>query len=660
VYWNGNKALWEEEKRIAEMAERGEWEEIQKEFNGPKLDSEKHPKWAAIANAMARYEEIEKNPDQFRKTMPGKNTVDEVIGTIQQEWRNAEIDSSDPLVKQVEEKRIAAIESAKKWKSSLSNAKNGGAEPQTDPSKYSKASPETNPKPEEKPAESEKSSTAKNTETTEASKSKTEDTLEEKTPALTIVVPANGSGEFILTETDKHKIDNNAFSEINILALSTLFDGEEEATSNDLKLNLNGNYYDNERNLILKKTVITPPEKEGLKLVKKKEEKKEQKKREKPFWDSFPGGFILIPRGADRADDVRYLVLDKIPGGQGSETLEPWAMKPCERFLKRGSPGEVEISESVVAILKTITRVTGDPPKYRLTLAGDFPLESEWMEDPSGIKLPLSAKVNDEISRLGGQKTQQHRLAKAKKDFESLYANLGKDLFPQFFGPEPKLGEKVIVDKKNPKERNESPKVIATFAEFVDKDSVSHLDRFTKYVADLFTKLNELASDDPRHASANADFERLIKSPRDLKAEGSLTLEAVGWIEVTKLSKNEKNKWGDSTATSASVLLAQTKEDKDQIRKDFQRKYFDDFFRVWNERFSEEAVKKLIDDLNLIQATQALPSPEQLDSTLKTLEATKSRLENNDLTDDGEYTLELMLETPNPASSPIPLIRGTR
>jgi ethanolamine ammonia-lyase large subunit len=76
-------------------------------------------------------------------------------------------------------------------------------------------------------------------------------------------------------------------------------------------------------------------------------------------------------------------------------------------------------------------------------------------------------------------------------------------------------------------------------------------------------------------------------------------------------------------------------------------------------------VKKLIDDLNLIQATQALPSPEQLDSTLKTLEATKSRLENNDLTDDGEYTLELMLETPNPASPQpfrqvIPLIRGTQ
>ena len=129
---------------------------------------------------------------------------------------------------------------------------------------------------------------------------------------------------------------------------------------------------------------------------------------------------------------------------------------------------------------------------------------------------------------------------------------------------------------------------------------------------------------------------------------------------MTKLSKDAKNKWGDSTATPASVSLAQTKENEEQIQKDFQRKYFDDFFKVWNERFSEEAVKKLIDDLSLIQTTPVLRA-DQLDSDLEILKATKSRLENNDLTDDGEYTLELKLETPNSGSPQIiPLIRGTR
>ena len=76
-------------------------------------------------------------------------------------------------------------------------------------------------------------------------------------------------------------------------------------------------------------------------------------------------------------------------------------------------------------------------------------------------------------------------------------------------------------------------------------------------------------------------------------------------------------------------------------------------------------MNKLIDDLNLIKSTQKLRSLEQLDSYLNNLEATKSRLENKDLSDDGEYTLELLIETPNPGSPTpsrqiIPLIRGTR
>lgn len=741
------------------MAEKGEWEEIHKKFKGPDLDAEKHPKLAAIAEAIARYEEIKKNPDQFRKTVPGENTVDEAIGTIYKEWGDAEIDSSEPLVKQVEENRIAAIESATKWKSNLSDAKEKIDELQKDLEKHLKASPELVSKQANELTGSLKALKADCENWNKAS-------LESASLSLTVVkesiLPALATLEQIDREypvdedlkqlsedaalTSDHLSDEirkieawvnkekdgenfrKAVSEVcnalmarfqelsfeggfareepppvptkaappkpdpavtaeteakkdkippktilieaqtgGVIDLSG-FDGAPEALPRNFDIlpvsALLGGAGEKELNIeeIVKDFYYTKPgnirilgNPKGLTL--KKEEKGE---REIEFWKSFRGGFILrLPKGADPADDVRYLVLDKIPVGQGSETLEPWTMKPCESFLKNGAPGEVAISDSVVAILKRVTRVADDPPKYRLTLRREFSLASGWVEDPSQIKLPLSAKVNDEISRLEGQKTQQGRLVKAKGDFNLSYANLGGDLFPQFFG-ESKVSETFIVDKKNPRERKDLPKVIKTFAEFVDKESVNHLDRFTKYVADLFNQLNELAGDDPRHASANADFERLIKSLRDLKAEGILTREAVGWIEVTKLSKDAKNKWGDSTATPASVSLAQTKENEEQIQKDFQRKYFDDFFKVWNERFSEEAVKKLIDDLSLIQTTPVLQA-DQLDSTLKTLEETKSRLENNDLTDDGEYTLELMLETPNSGSPQIiPLIRGTR
>jgi hypothetical protein len=391
-------------------------------------------------------------------------------------------------------------------------------------------------------------------------------------------------------------------------------------------------------------------------------ELKLKKELEAEFWKPFRGGFILcIPKGGEGHDDVRYVVLDTIPVGQVSTSSPPFIMVPCSSFLKRLASGEVAAADDVMRILARTESAGEGSLKYQLRLGREFPVASGWVEDPSQIKLPLATKVDYELSRVKDQKAQRDDL----NDFESSYAKLGEALFPQFFEPNPGPGEKVIVDKKNPGARKDSPKVIKTFAEFVDKESVNHLDRFTKYVAGLFNQLNELAGDDSRHASANADFQRLIKSPRDLKAEGILTPEAVGWIEVTKLSKDKNNNWGDSTATSASVSLAQTKANEDQIRNEFQKKYFNDFFRVWNKRFSEEAVKKLVEVLKLIESTQALPSLEQLDSKLKALEATKSRLENADLTDDGEYTLELMLETPNPASPEpfrqiIPLIRGTR
>jgi hypothetical protein len=464
----------------------------------------------------------------------------------------------------------------------------------------------------------------------------------DKIPPKTILINAGTAGDIDFSTIEGAPPTLPGTFEIFPLSSLVSIDGIKGQMSTRKGNKGSYNYYDKGNVIILR----NPGE---LKL--KKEVKAE-------FWGSFPVGFILhFPKVGEGDDDVRYLVLDAIPVDQGSTSSPPFIMVPCSSFLKQLASGEVAAADDVMRILAR-TELAGEGSlKYRLTLRREFPLASGWVEDPSQIKLPLATKVDYELSRVKDQKAQRDDL----NDFESSYAKLGGDLFPQFFEPNPGPGEKVIVDKKNPGARKDSPKVIKTFAEFVDKESVNHLDRFTKYVAGLFNQLNELAGDDSRHASANADFQRLIKSPRDLKAEGILTPEAVGWIEVTKLSKDKNNNWGDSTATSASVSLAQTKANEDQIRNEFQKKYFNDFFRVWNKRFSEEAVKKLVEVLKLIESTQALPSLEQLDSKLKALEATKSRLENNDLTDDGEYTLELKLETPNsPSPQIIPLIRGTR
>lgn len=474
----------------------------------------------------------------------------------------------------------------------------------------------------------------------------------EKIPPKTILVRPGSDGLIDLSGIDGAPSDLPETVEIFPPSSLVPIDGIEGQLST--RSGSRGSYYDDKRKVILR----NPGE---LKL--KKEVKAE-------FWEPFRGGFILhFPKGGEEGDDVRYLVLDAIPVDQGSTVSSPFTMMPCSSFLKRLASGEVALSEDVARVLAKTQLAGGGSLKYRVTLAGGFPLASDWVEDPSGIMLPLAAKVSEELSRVKPQKERQERAAQARKDLESSYANLGKDLFPQFFESDPGVGEKVIVKKKNPREGKSEPNVAANFPDFIkslDESElpVGQIDRFTKYVADLFKQLKELAGDEPRHKNANGEFERLIDSLGKIEPRKDLTLEAVGWIEVTKLSKEEKNKWGDSAVTP-STKIEHTKANEDQIRNDFQKKYFDDFFRVWNERFSEEAVEKLIGDFNLIESTQALPSLEHLDSKLKTLEATKSRLENNDLNDDGEYTLELLIETPNPDSPTpsrqiIPLIRGTR
>jgi len=766
VFWSGNKEVWEEEKRIGEMVEAEKWGEIHTAFKSTGPDSEKLREWKAVAMAIARYEQIKENPQQFQKIFPGSVTVDEAIKKIREEWEKAKIASSETLQGKIKDAGNAANDSAKKWGVTVEKVRSASKRLRDDLEKYSSD-------PAHEPVRENAEALAGSLEAVEAEcaswdlgslesaddvlamvrdsilpafsllaeidrkhpmnanlnepadrASKSSDRLvngslpleakggddekfrkkvsgvcneliarlgklsdvrgfareetlsapqtpappkpdpavtaaaeakKEKVPPKTILVRPGSDGLIDLSRIDGAPSDLPETVEIFPLSSLVPIDGTEGQLSTRSGSRGSYSYYDNKKKVIFR-------DRGELKL------KKEVNAAE--FWGSFPGGFILhFPKDGEGGDDVRYLVLDAIPVDQGSTVSSPFTTMPCSSFLNRLASGEVALSEDVARVLAKTQLAGGGSLKYRLTLVGGFPLASDWVEDPSGIMLPLAAKVSEELSRVKPQKERQERAAQARKDLESSYANLGKDLFPQFFESDPGLGEKVIVKKKNPREREPEPNVAANFSDFIKSLDESELparqiDRFTKYVADLFKQLKELAGDEPRHAEANGEFEGLIDSLGKIKPRKDLTLEAAGWIDVTKLSKEEKNKWGDSAVTP-STKIEHTKANEDQIRNDFQKKYFDDFFRVWNERFSEEAVEKLIGDFNLIESTQALPSLEHLDSKLKTLEATKSRLENNDLNDDGEYTLELLIETPNPDSPTpsrqiIPLIRGTR
>jgi len=750
VYWSGNKAVWEEEKRIGEMAEKGDWEKIHQEFNGPDLDAEKHPKLAAIAEAIARYKEIEKNPHQFRKTVSGTNSVDEAIEKIYKEWGNAEIDSSEPLVKQVEENRIAANDSAKTWSKGVEKVRSGSKGLRNELKKYSD--------PEHEPVRKHAEMLAGSLETVEAECATWDlSSLESADDVLAMVRNSILPAFSFLAEIDRKypmDADLNELADRASKRSKGLADEDpklEAKGGGDVKfrkevsgvrnkliarlenLSFEGGFAREEppsatqtpappqpdpavtaaaeakKEKIPPKTFLVRTGSDGLidlsridgapsdlpetfeifplsslvsidaikgqistrrgregsytyydkgKLVLRNPEELKLKKGEgAEFWEPFRGGFILrLPKDSDRADDVRYLVLDMIAGGQGSETLKPWTIKPCESFLKHGAPGEVAISDSVVAILKSITRVAGDPPKYRVTVTGDFPLESEWVVDPSAIRLLGIKKVRERLEGIAESKKLHERAVEARKSIETRYANLGTDLFPQFFESRAPNEVASKFDKKNPA-GGLPPVVHGTFAEFAKGARLQRdrLSDYMEYVKSLFASLEALSEGSEQYNSGHQHIEKYIEKGRQVQPVNGLPKEAVAWYGLTQAWSTPSD--SNPTPSPSDVKSMQTGRDAKQVQK----KYFDDFFRVWNERFSETAVKKLIDDLNLIQSTQALPPLEQLDSKLKVLEAMKPHLENNDLTDDGEYTLELMLETPNSGSPQIiPLIRGTR
>jgi hypothetical protein len=410
------------------------------------------------------------------------------------------------------------------------------------------------------------------------------------------------------------------------------------------------NYYDEKRKFV---------------IFRKSGRSKLKKEGSTDFWNPFSGGYLIrIPKSAEGADEDRYLVLDAIPEDQGSTKTAAFATKPCETFLKRGAPGEVALSESVAAILKRITPATGDPAKYplkyRLTLAGDFPVASEWVGDPSAIMLRVTVTIQERLAGIQDSKKLQKSAEEARKSVESRYTNLGRDLFPQFFEKEAPNEMASKVDKKNPA-GGLPPVVHGTFSDFSKGARLQRvrLSDYMEYVKSLFASLEALSKGSEQYNSAHQHIEKYIEKGRQVQPVNGLPKEAVAWHGLTQAWSTSSN--FNPTPSSSDAKSMQTERDAKQIQK----KYFEDFFRVWNERFNEEAVKKLINDLDSIQKAEAAPPPEQLESEVKRLEATKTRLENADLTDDGEYTLELLLEEANPASPQpsrqvITLIRGAR
>ena len=733
-FWSGNKEVWEEERRIGEMVDQGRWEEIYRNFKTREPKSKRLAEWKGIAEAIARYKEIEESPHQFADTVPGADSVDDAIGKIREEWEAAKIDSSELLVKQVEDERIAASESAKKWDSRLSKAKTESAELQKDLEKHLKSSRkivreqagklvgsliamkddceewsaasldsaglllkvvkdpilpalselekidreyqinellkdpaaeaskfltkllEQSPKPaskggletkfrkevsevcnnlierlqklshedgfarEEAPSVPAKAEPPKpDPAVTAAAEAK-----KDKIPPKTILIHLGTDGVIDFSTIEGAPPTLPETFEIFPLSSLVSIDGNKRQMSTRMGSKGSYTYYD-----------------KGKLILRNPGELKLKKEVGSEFWKSYTSGFILRPpKAREGDDDVRYLVLD------ASETKIIGAPTPSKEFLKLDATGEVALSEPAVAIIRKIILANGDPPKYRLRLTGDLPLESDSDEDPSAIKLSLFKKLDEWGAKMDEKKKLQEDTEEARKSIETNYANLGRELFPQLFEPDDTSvggpgGDKDKVDKKNPV--GELPPVVQeTFPGF-ETGAPSPSDQwpnYVKYVKSLFVALKDLTKDSHRYQNARPHIEKYIEK-RSLDLPVNEFPEASAFSELTRA-------WSTSSITSTPPSTSVGKAKQIGWEADRrQTKYFEDFFKVWNERFNEEAVTKLINDLELIKKSTALQSPDKPDSESKEFEAVKSRLKNNDLSDDGEYTLELVTEEAN-------------
>lgn len=456
---------------------------------------------------------------------------------------------------------------------------------------------------------------------------------EKPLPPPTVLIATDPGEEITLSGFDSSS--EGGSNKFEMFALSSLFDDVGvEATS----VTVSGKKgRDSGRNVVFKQM-------DGSKL-----EKEENPK----FWNAFPGGFIIRSQGdPTRPIQKQYLVLDVV-----SSPLNPWTTLPVDYFLTRSTSGDVALSERITKILEQL-KPPGDGRgqqklKFQLSLRGEFPVTIESGSDAASLKLPVVSSIEGKVSRLNEDLKNHLQAREASQAFHQKYANLGKDLFPQFFKEIGPVGSGGKPDKQNPRGSSIKPTVTPTFAEFGAKPFPR--DKFSEYVKTLFKSLDQLAGDSQDYKTLHGYIEKFILRPSQIDPRDGLPKEAVGWIELTK-------SWSATSSQTRPISPAKI-DPKVQAAIQIQNQYFEDFQSVWNERFNENTVTEFVNHLTLNARSQAI-DPTKLEYEIKRLSEIKIRFESPSLEDDeGEYSLDLILEEPNPASPEpiqhvIPLIKG--
>jgi len=377
---------------------------------------------------------------------------------------------------------------------------------------------------------------------------------------------------------------------------------------------------------------------------------------------------ILFYRNPSRESGAKT---STVPGVKALDTSYAPLVRVAQVMLvERKADGTICLNKDTQTILDHFKPKVDQEFKYQLRLisSGSSTLQSI---SPKFRDLALHPEddMDKKITSLKADLENRKKSLATQQYFEENYTNLQNKLFPEWFS---EGGIRYFDAKKIKGKSAKSTYLIEKISvkrpaggilnvtNLMDDGGGINVVKFHAYLLSLFKGLDDLADGSLGLNEAAGLIERYIEGAEDLQTEFEGSKYARGWVELTKLSKEKR--WSSGPVQMPTGPFGDEKEANEALEEYLAKKYFSDFFREWEKLFGEVEVKQLIAYLN---STSTLSSPQKLkdrESELAAAEQSLSYFKDDDLSNDGTYLLNLIIEDAKNSSTPIshtiPLIEG--
>ena len=381
----------------------------------------------------------------------------------------------------------------------------------------------------------------------------------------------------------------------------------------------------------------------------------------KTFWGNFPGGFVLqFPKTQNSTYGFRIAVVDELPTMDlttNASEVEHLFQVIVSEFVKRSPNGEISLAPGALRIIDNLAHPGEAAPRFDLSLP-ELSLSSRG-SDAKDLTIPILADISARVQKLEKEK-ESVKLHQEKWQALEPYRQLVSNLFPDVLLNEG-IHNLIVTNKLGTRnlfyiEQSKVPVIHGLRRETVDslrKSSRQTDQDFPKQVQFLFKSLEALAKGNKKlNEKASPLIERYIFKADGHNENGVQNQDLFGWIKIAEESK--ENGWANSEISSSQPDKPhEKKQAADKELEDYlASKYFSDFFKRWEELFNKEKAEEFF-------KYQSMPPPssnlETISIELERLKRVRTRFENSDLSDDGDYTLNVIY-----GDHSIPLIKGVR